>query len=123
MKQVLITVILLTLISSRPSQGYELSGMQNDLAHGAVGYGITTLSYGFMKQLFLHGDNPRLEDKLFLLAMANILNFGAMMIKEASDDNKCRRSGNKNGCLDMGAAGYGMLGGLIGSGATLVFDF
>jgi len=123
MKKWLVKVMLITMICSRVSQGYELGGMENSLGHGAVGYGITTFSYGFLKQFIFHGDKPRLEDKIFLLAMANILNFGAMMIKEASDDNRCRMSGNSKGCLDMGAVGYGVLGGMLGAGTVLIFDF
>lgn len=118
-----VRILMLLLLISPPCFAYPLQGEENTLAHGAVGFGITSLGYGFIKRLVFQNDKPTWDQKLFLLAMANVINIGAMVIKEASDDSSCRRSGNPQGCLDLGAAGYGVLGGVAASAAVLVFDF
>lgn len=105
-----------------PGFAYELGGMENSLGHGAAGYAGTVLAYGFIKRLVFQERKPRLEDKIFLIAMSSILNFGVAMIKEASDDSRCKASTGK-GCLDMGAVGYGMLGVAAAGASIIVLDF
>lgn len=118
-------LIALMLFTSTSAHSYELGGqggMENGLAHAAVGYAGTAMFYGFMKRLVMQDQRPRLEDKFFLIAMGAILNFGVAMIKEASDDSRCKASTGK-GCLDMGAVGYGMLGVGLAGASIIVWDF